>query len=354
MGIVDSIRDDVAERFGCSPMTAGVDMVGDRQCVSTQDVVLEPRQRWAIPVHVVDGFGRKSSLPNLDKDVVQDNARGRWRYEAEPVLHACQNGIVTPRATLPQGTESCSVIVSNWSDEEVKIPVGTPLLTIAREPTPVVENGPTRQISSVIKEAVEQVRSLEGLSHATDLEGEMWWDKEVLLNQSMNFGGVQQQERMRAWAERRKPFGLAALQQVSQTGEELEPWREAGYRVTKVGDTAQLFKRKGRRGMRASQKDMRKNSRGLWLIEKQFLVNSDVGGGNDLQDKTKAIRVMLNKFYDPKKWENRVKELQQMMRERTGDDGASLTEAEVEEVVEALTPFSDIFDPRTDSCVIRY
>ena len=75
------------------------------------------------------------------------------------------------------------------------------------------------------------------------------------------------------------------------------------------------------------------------------MVNSDVGGGNDLQDKTKAVRVMLNKFYDPKKWENRVKELQQMMRERTGDDGASLTEAEVEEVVEALTPFSDIFDP---------
>ena len=109
-----------------------------------------------------------------------------WRYEAEPILHVSQNGLVTPRATIPQGAKTCTIMVANYSDEEVIIPKGTSLLSVAKDPSPLTDKLEHPELSLLLKGLLQRHRRLEHLDHATDYSDSMWCGQRMLLNQSLD------------------------------------------------------------------------------------------------------------------------------------------------------------------------
>ena len=315
-------------------------------------------ERWAIPAVVVDWFGRPAKIPSRMPKRAEEK-EGRWLYQMEPEFHACQSGLVTPRSTINPGAAQCQVLVTNWRQDDVKIVQGTTLLRVDDEPTLITEDVKADQLSPRMVGLIQEHLDIERYLHATDVPSDEWEGRDVLMNQSLDFGSIESQEKMCAWLDIKKVAEVVVLQFIEEGEEKLQPWKDAGYTVEKIATHAQVRKAyKTKRRAKLRTKWWTKKPE-LWMMRRKpsqsyvwkYEEPKSVEASDDSPERVVSveegttIKCSLNRIYDPNKWDKRVIELQQMMRDRISRRDGELKEEQVEEIVEALTPFCDIFDP---------
>lgn len=216
---------------------------------------------------------RFTCVTGLDAELEEDDERlkkGRDCNYLEPDLESMANGVCVPQGTIKPGVGRVLLHMSNPFKADQILEAGKRIATIGELGLVSAEGLKKKELPNRPKKVLEKHRDTKELGHWSHFEEVHWKNKRILLNDSLNIGASALQEEVRKWAEKRRPKELVALQYLKDGEVMLKPWKDAGYRVSRLtfpepeqGGSHTSAKRRPKR--RAAVTDLE-----LWVIEKEF------------------------------------------------------------------------------------
>ena len=287
-------------------------------------------KQTAVGAEVLDWYGLPSKTPEVDETEAEATKGSEVRYAlgSEPTL--VERGMVSPYGTVPAGVHTLMIHVANHSRHHQVLQKGARLGDIEGRVDLAPQQDSGRLLPKCYRDAIKKRRSVDTLTHATDIEGKVWQGKKVLVN-VLDYGDAKQQEQARIGLEARGADELVLIQMVDDEAV-LEPWKAAGYKVERL-DPSQRMPFGSKKHLRKPKKPA-EECQSAWLIEKQF------------DPEAMKILVGLLTVEERDKEAKSEESLRKQIWERIGDEGSDLTDEQKHQMLELLMKFKNLFDPR--------